>query len=227
VLHGDAYTRHVVETQPAKFAAMEAHYESGAYADLHVLAFPTSLDAITDPRAENLWTLSIPSMASWLASGGDPSYVVEGSNSYEGTPPVAFVFWGFRAMVGLGFWFIALALWAGVRWRQGRLFDDDRLHLAMMGSSLLGIVAVEAGWIVTEVGRQPWVIQGVMRTSEGVSPGLTGGEATLTLAGFAVVYLGLLGLYAYVVRRMIVRGPPTVAGDRQRAPTGEEVTTDD
>jgi cytochrome d ubiquinol oxidase subunit I len=72
----------------------------------------------------------------------------------------------------------------------------------------LGILAVELGWVVTEVGRQPWVIQGVMKTHEGVSPGLTGTEATITLVGFVATYAALLGLYAYVVARIIRAGPP-------------------
>jgi cytochrome d ubiquinol oxidase subunit I len=111
-------------------------------------------------------------------------------------------------MVGLGFWFILLAFWGGYRWYKDQLLEDELLHKALMGSSLLGIAAVELGWIVTEVGRQPWVIQGVMRTSEGVSPGLTGTEATITLVGFVGVYATLLGLYAYVVWRIIRNGPP-------------------
>ena len=71
------------------------------------------------------------------------------------------------------------------------------------------IVSVEVGWIVTEVGRQPWVIQGVMKTSAGVSPSLTGAEATFTLLGFVTGYILLLGLYTYVVGRIIRAGPPS------------------
>ncbi len=81
-----------------------------------------------------------------------------------------------------------------------------------MISTPLGLLAVELGWVVTEVGRQPWLIQDVLRTSEGVSTGLTAVEATTTLAGFAVVYLGLLALYAYVVVRIVRAGPPKVDG---------------
>jgi cytochrome d ubiquinol oxidase subunit I len=109
----------------------------------------------------------------------------------------------------------------------------------MLASSLLGILAVETGWVVTEVGRQPWVIQGVMRTEAGVSPGLTGTEAVLTLASFAVVYVGLLVLYSYVVGRIIRDGPAELddhgrVGDADEgsqtppeAPVPEEVPTDD
>jgi cytochrome d ubiquinol oxidase subunit I len=209
VLHGDLYARHVYETQPQKFAAMEAVWETESYVPEYIVAVPTDLADLTDPRAKELLGIGIPGGASWLASGGDPTAEITGLNEFESeAPPVAIVFWAFRAMVGMGFWFILLAFWGGYRWLTGDLLEDDLLHKALMASSLLGILAVELGWIVTEVGRQPWVIQGVMRTSEGVSPGLTGAEATLTLAGFVLVYATLLGLYAYVVVRIIRAGPP-------------------
>ncbi|SFK66101.1 cytochrome d ubiquinol oxidase subunit I [Halogranum rubrum] len=237
VLHGDLYARHVYETQPQKFAAMEAVWETESYVPEYLIAVPTDLSDITDPRAKELFGLGIPGGASWLASGGDPNAEITGLNEFDTeAPPVAIVFWAFRAMVGLGFWFILLAFWGGYRWLTGDLFEDDLLHKALMGSSLLGIVAVEVGWIVTEVGRQPWVIQGVMKTHEGVSPGLTGTEAAITLAGFALVYTTLLGLYTYVIARIIRAGPPgrddlrdhpkrRDTGDRPEAPAG--VASDD
>src|SRR6056297_1179551 len=209
VLHGDLYARHVFETQPQKFAAMEAVWETESYVPEYLVAVPTDLGDITDPRAKELFGIGIPGGASWLASGGDPSAEITGLNEFETeAPPVAIVFWAFRAMVGMGFWFILLGFWGGYRWLTGDLLEDDLLHKALMGSSLLGFVAVELGWIVTEVGRQPWVIQGVMKTHEGVSPGLTGTEAAITLAGFVLVYAALLGLYTYVVARIIRAGPP-------------------
>jgi cytochrome d ubiquinol oxidase subunit I len=209
VVHGDQYAQHVYETQPQKFAAMEAVWDTERYVPEYIVAFPTSPDQLTDPRAKELFGLGIPGGASWLASGGDPNAEIRGLNEFDTEPPpVAIVFWSFRAMVGLGFWFILLAFWGGYRWWRGQLLEDDLLHKALMASSLLGIVAVELGWIVTEVGRQPWVIQGVMKTSEGVSPGLTGAEATVTLVGFVLVYTTLLALYTYVVARIIRAGPP-------------------
>jgi len=218
-IHGDAYGRHVAETQPQKFAAMEAQYDTESSVGLKLLAFPTSLDDITDPRAESLFVIELPFLASILASGGDPGAEITGLNDISTEdPPVAIVFWAFRAMVGLGMWFILLAFWGGFRWYQGRLFDDDLLAKALVGSSLLGILTVELGWIVTEVGRQPWVIQGVMKTSAGVSPGLTGAEALVTLAGFVGVYTALLVLYGYVVTRLIREEAPT----RPATPTGGE-----
>jgi cytochrome d ubiquinol oxidase subunit I len=224
VLHGDMYGRHVAETQPQKFAAMEAVWETESYVPEYIVAVPTSLDGFTDPRAKELFGIGIPGGASWLASGGDPTAEIQGLESFESeSPPVAIVFWAFRTMVGLGFWFILLAFWGGYRWYKGQLLEDGLLHKALMGSTVLGIVAVEVGWIVTEVGRQPWVIQDVMKTSAGVSPGLTGAEATITLLGFVAVYLGLLALYTYVVARIIRNGPPT--DDDLRSNRKEEPVT--
>lgn len=215
-IHGDLYARHVVETQPQKFAAMEAIWETDSYVPEYIIAFPTSIQDLLDPRAKKIFGLGIPGGASWLASGGDPQATIQGLNEFEGPqPPVAIVFWSFRIMVALGFWFILLAFWGVYRWWRGELYEDDLLHKALMLSAPLGLLAVELGWIVTEAGRQPWVIQGVMKTSDSVSPGLTGSEATATLIGFAIVYLGLLSLYTYVIVRIIRAGPPD----------GDELTT--
>ena len=221
VLHGDMYGRHVAETQPQKFAAMEAVWDTESYVPEYIVAVPTSLEDVTDPRAKDLFGFGIPGGASWLASGGDPSAEIRGLNSFDTeAPPVAIVFWAFRAMVGLGFWFILLAFWGGYRWYTGELFEDGLLHKALMASTLGGILATELGWIVTEVGRQPWVIQGIMKTSDGVSPGLTGTEAAITLTGFALVYGTILVLYTYVVARIIRGGPP---GSDDLRSTGEDV----
>ncbi|OYR47914.1 MULTISPECIES: cytochrome ubiquinol oxidase subunit I [unclassified Halorubrum] len=229
-VHGDAYARHVEDTQPQKFAAMEAHYETDE-ADLHLLAFPSEVDALTDPRAENLVTVSLPRVGSFLASGGDFDAEVTGLNEYEENPPVALVFWSFRAMVGLGFLFIALALWGGYLTYGGRLSDSDRYLKAMVAASPLGYAALLTGWYVTEIGRQPWVIQGELRTGEAVSSTLTGAEATLTLAAFVVVYVGLVTTALYVLKWLIqdelrALGVNEPSGDRWRGPL-PEVSDDD
>ncbi|MFB6184629.1 MAG: cytochrome ubiquinol oxidase subunit I [Haloarculaceae archaeon] len=224
VVHGDAYARHVVDTQPQKFAAMEAVWQTDSYVPEYIVAFPTSVEHLFNPRAKDIFGIGIPGGASWLASAGNPDAVITGLAEFEGPqPPVAIVFWAFRAMVAMGFWFVLLALWAGYRWYAGELFEDRLLHKALLASSVLGFVAVEFGWVVTEVGRQPWVIQGVMKTGAGVTPGLTGTEATATLAAFVVAYAALLGLYVYVVRRIVRRGPPEATGPT----TTEERSTAD
>ncbi len=201
-VHGDAYARHVEDTQPQKFAAMEGHYETGQ-ADLHLIAIPTSPDSITDPRAENLFTVSIPGVASFLASGGDFGAEVTGLDAYEENPPVPLVFWSFRIMVGLGFLFIGLALWGGVRLYQDRLSESDRYLKSMMATTPLGFGALLTGWYVTEIGRQPWVIQDVLKTSEAASPTLSSAEATGTLVLFVVVYVGLI-LAALAVLKWLI-----------------------
>ncbi|RAW44572.1 cytochrome ubiquinol oxidase subunit I [Halorubrum sp. 48-1-W] len=201
-VHGDAYGRHVADTQPQKFAAMEAHYDTGT-ADLHLLAFPKSIDAITDPKAENLFTVSLPGVGSFLATGGDFDAEVLGLNEYEENPPVAIVFWSFRFMVGLGFLFIGLALWGGYLIYNGRLSESSRFLKTMIAASPLGYAALLTGWYVTEIGRQPWVIQGELRTSEAVSSTLSGTEATLTLVGFVVIYIGLILVALHVLRWLV------------------------
>ncbi len=234
VVHGDMYGQHVAETQPQKFAAMEAHYDTERGADLHIVAVPTSLDALTDPRADNLYTVSIPYLTSFLASGGDPSAEVTGLNDFEyDSPPVAIVFWSFRIMVGLGFWFVFLGIWGAYnRWR-GSLRHSPKYLLAMMLSAPLGFVALVTGWYVTEVGRQPWIIQGVLQTSDGVSPALSGNEALLTLVGVSVGYLFLLGIFLYIGKRIVAaerekleeRSDP--ADEEADRPDPAEVITDD
>lgn len=201
-IHGDAYARHVENTQPQKFAAMEAHYDTGQ-ADLHLIAIPANPDALLDPRAENLWTISLPGVGSYLASGGDADAEILGLNEYEESPPVALVFWAFRFMVGLGFLFIGLALWGGTLLWRGSLTESDRFLEAMMLASPLGFVAMLTGWYVTEIGRQPWVIQGILQTDEAVSTSLTSGEVTITLVGFVVLYLALIGAFVYVLASLV------------------------
>ncbi|WP_306060353.1 cytochrome ubiquinol oxidase subunit I [Natronococcus wangiae] len=218
VVHGDAYGRHVAETQPQKFAAMEAHYDTERGADLHVIAIPTDLDAITDPRADNLYTISVPDLTSFLASGGDPTAEVTGLNDFEyESPPVAIVFWSFRIMVGLGFWFVLLGAWGVYAQWRGDLRDSPRYLVAAMLSAPLGFVALVTGWYVTEVGRQPWIIQGVLKTSDGVSPALNPAEALLTLGGVSLAYLFLLGVFLYVVRRIIVAERGETVDENERS----------
>lgn len=206
-IQGDAYGRHVYETQPQKFAAMEAIWETDTYVPEYIIAVPTNPEDFLNPRAKELFGIGIPGGASWLASGGDPSAEIQGLNEFEGSPPVVFVFWSFRLMVGLGMWFILLAFWAGYRWRRGELLEDRWLRNGLIASTGLGVVAVELGWIIAEVGRQPWAIQDVLKVADGVSPNLTSAEATVTFAGFVFGYAALLGIWGYLMYRLISSGP--------------------
>ena len=223
-LQGDAYAKHVEDTQPAKFAAMEAHYETDEGVALHVIAFPRTLEGFTDPRAENLYTLSVPMLVSYLLEG-DPGAEVIGLNEFEHTPPVAIVFWSFRIMVGLGMWFIFLGLWGAYRRYHGRLADSERLLKAMMLSTPLGFIAMIAGWYTTEVGRQPWIVQDELLVGESVSPVLTGGEAMLSVAAFVVVFGGLFLIALYAFGRLIAAESRRLAAtDGRQAPAPEKTS---
>ena len=230
VIQGDAYARQIVKTQPEKFAAMEAVWHTASYVPEYIVAFPTHWSGIFNPRTRELFGIAIPGMASWLASGGNPQATITGLEQFgtEGTPPVAIVFWSFRIMVALGFWFIVLAFWGGYRWWRGELFEDRLLHEAFVVSSVLGFIAVELGWIVTEVGRQPWIIQGVMKTENAVSPGLTTSEAWVSFAGFGGGYALLLIIALTIIWRLVRQGPPDIESVSDEATeTGREVPTDD
>ena len=106
-------------------------------------------------------------------------------------------------MVGLGFLFIGLALWGGYLIYNGRLSKSNRFLKTMIAASPLGYAALLTGWYVTEIGRQPWVIQDELRTSEAVSSTLSGSEATLTLVGFVVIYIGLILVALHVLRWLV------------------------
>jgi len=201
-VHGDAYGRHVEDTQPQKFAAMEGHYETGT-ADLHLFAIPTDLDAFMHPSDENLFAISLPRVGSFLASGGDFDAVVQGLDEYDQNPPVPLVFWSFRLMVGLGFLFIGLAFWGGYLIYRDRLSGSSRYLKAMIAASPLGYAALLTGWYVTEIGRQPWVVQGELKTGEAVSSTLSSAEATASLLAFVVIYVGLVLAALYTLRWLI------------------------
>jgi cytochrome bd ubiquinol oxidase subunit I len=197
---GDWAGRVVARTQPAKLAALEGQFATEAHAPLRIGGIP-------DVNArETRYALEIPGGLSWLAHG-DSSARVTGLNDIprELWPPVAAVHISFQTMVAIGSWLGFLALWAGVLWWRGRLFESRLFLRAIFLSTALGFVAVEAGWMVTELGRQPWIIQGVMRTFEAVTPmpGLL-----LPFVLFTVIYIGLGAVVIDLIRRTVVETAP-------------------
>jgi len=151
-------------------------------------------------------------------SGGDFSEEVVGLHEYDDNPPVALVFWSFRFMVGLGFLFIGLALWGGNLLRKGRLSESDRYLRAMILATPLGFAALLTGWYVTEIGRQPWVIQGVLKTQDAVSTTLTGAEATTTLVAFVALYIVLLAAFGFAFK-WLIEGELVRMGVREESDT--------
>lgn len=212
-LSGHISAQNVAEYQPTKLAAMEAHFETQPYAPIVIGGVPNMAEGTVD------WAIKIPGMLSFLA-GDRFDTVVMGLNdvSPDLRPNVFLSHYAFQIMVGCGFALIGLGAWFWLwRWR-GWAFDSRWLMRAMVAGSPLGFVALEAGWIVTEVGRQPWVVYGVMRTSEGVTPVA---EVPLALFGFSVLYL-LLGVALVVLLRFLATGGPVPK--EPTAPSPKEVS---
>ena len=207
-LSGDLSARRIAEYQPAKLAAMEAHYETSS----HV---PLLIGGIPDGQGGVRGAIRIPSGLSLLV-GHSPSTVVTGLNDFpeDERPPVGITHVAFQVMVACGIALAALAAWYALRRRRGPVDQALLLLRAILLAAPLGYIALEAGWIVTEVGRQPWMIYGVMRTSEGVTPIA---DVPYTLFGFSVLYLALGSALAYLLRRLADQ-PYTAATEPARNP---------
>ena len=202
-LSGDVSARNVARYQPAKLAALEAHFETQRGAPLHIGGWP-DVD-----RRETRWAIRIPKGLSLLAFH-DPNAEVEGLDATprEDWPPVAIVHVAFQIMVALGTIMALVSLWALWRWwraRSGGALADDRALLhALALVTPMGFIAIEAGWTVTEVGRQPWIVQGILRTADAVTPmpGLI-----VPFLGFTLLYAFLGAIVVYMLRQQIVRAP--------------------
>jgi cytochrome bd ubiquinol oxidase subunit I len=200
VVIGDFHGKVMAATQHAKLAAVEAVWETGQ-------GLPFAMLLIPDEKNERnmVDAIQIPKFMSWLLYD-DWNAEVRGLKSWpkEERPPVTLVFWSFRFMVGLGFLFVLLAL---IGWFKRNKLESSPLYLrAMMYSIPLPYLASELGWLVTEVGRQPWIVYGVMKTTDAVSP-IAISQVATSLVAFIVLY-SLLGLAAFVVMIKIARKGP-------------------
>jgi cytochrome d ubiquinol oxidase subunit I len=197
-ISGDYAAKVVARTQPVKLAAMEGQFETERGAPLRIGGWPDAQAGVTR------YAIDIPRALSFLAYG-DFDAEVKGLHEFprDEWPPVAVVHTAFQVMVGLGSLMLAVGAWWGASaWRarrRGGLLGVWVLR-AIALCTPTGFVAVEAGWVVTEVGRQPWIVHGVMRTSEAVTPmpGLVGPFVTFTL-----VYVALAGVVAVVFWRRV------------------------
>jgi cytochrome bd ubiquinol oxidase subunit I len=200
VVIGDFHGKAMAATQHTKLAAVEAVWETGR-------GLPFAMLLIPDEEKERniVEAFQIPKFMSWLLYD-DWNAEVRGLKSWpkEERPPVTLVFWSFRFMVGLGFLFVILALIGLFRRNQ---LESSPLYLrAMMYSIPLPYIAAELGWLVTEVGRQPWIVYGVMKTTDAVSP-IAISQVAPSLVAFILLY-SLLGLAAFVVMIKIARKGP-------------------
>jgi cytochrome d ubiquinol oxidase subunit I len=197
---GDAQGLNTLHHQPAKLAAIEAHWNHEARA-------PLTLFAIPDQQGEtNHYAIEVPLLGSLILTH-DVNGVVPGLKDFprQDRAPAIIPFFAFRIMVGAGLAMLALVL-AGLWLRlRHKLYDTGWYQLALMAGASLGFIAVVAGWTTTEVGRQPWTVYGVMRTVHSVTPSLTGIDVLLSLLGYVVVYLIMFPTGLWFVRR-IIRG---------------------
>ncbi|MCV2448294.1 MULTISPECIES: cytochrome ubiquinol oxidase subunit I [Paracoccus] len=202
VLVGDAHGLNTLEHQPAKILAIEGHYEpSPEGASLILFGLPDSQAARVD------YAVEVPKLGSLILKH-DPNAALPGLSDFprEDWPPVAIVFWSFRIMVGLGFAMLGLGLWSlFARWRGG-LYDWRWLHRAALVMGPAGFVAVIAGWITTEVGRQPFTVYGLLRTAESHSP-LAAPAVATSLIAFVVVYFFAFGAGIYYLLRLMAKPP--------------------
>ena len=208
VLIGDLHGLNTRDHQPAKLAAIEARWETAR-------TVPLTLFAIPDESSEtNRYAVDVPYLGSLILTHSWDGEI-KGLKDWprEDRPPVAIPFFAFRVMVGIGL--LMLAVVAASWWLrvQGRLFDADWFLRACLWMSPLGFIAVLAGWITTEVGRQPWTIYGLMRTAESVPPSLTGSHVLLSLLGYVIVYLIIYPAGLLVMARMVRKGPDSIEAD--------------
>ena len=199
---GDLHGINTLEHQPAKVMAMEGHYES------HPNGAPLYLFGIPNDETQTLdYAIGIPQLSSLILKHewGAPLAGLDTIPDDE-QPPVAIVFWAFRIMVALGFGMLGVGMWSlWARWR-GRLYEAHRLHRAALVMAPSGLIAVLAGWVTTEVGRQPYTIYGLLRTVDSVAP-LDAPAVGATLIAFIVVYFSVFGTGTFYILRLMSRPP--------------------
>ena len=213
LLIGDMHGLNTFEKQPVKVAAMEGVWETTAGAPLLLFAVP-------DSREEtNHLEVGIPKMASLILTHSLDGEV-PGLKTVppEERPPVFTVFWSFRVMVGIGMLMILVSLVAAWKLYRGTLYESAGLLKVLSWMIPLPFVAVLAGWFVTEVGRQPWIIHGMMTIREGLTPSLTGWMALVTLIGYVAVYSVVFVSGLYYLRKVIVAGPGTADHVQEQPP---------
>jgi cytochrome d ubiquinol oxidase subunit I len=201
LLFGDLHGLNTLKHQPAKVAAMEGLWETQHGAPLVLFGWPDQEEETTK------YAIEIPKLSSLILTH-DLDGEVKGLKDWPANerPPVAWVFWTFRIMVGLGMLMIATGVIAIVLYFRKRLFDTRWFQYWCMALTPAGFISVLAGWFVTEVGRQPWIVQGLMRTDDATSP-VMGTSIAISLAAFVIIYVFVFGAGSYYILKLIGKGP--------------------
>jgi cytochrome bd ubiquinol oxidase subunit I len=202
-LVGDMHGLNTLKHQPAKIAAIEGHWENHPGEGVPLILF-----GVPDMQAETTrWKIEIPRAGSLLLTHTwDGTIPALKDFEREDRPNSTVIFWTFRVMVGIGFATIALALVGLLLRRGGRLYQHRWFLRAVLAMGPMGLVAILAGWFTTEIGRQPWIIYGVMRTADAVSP-VSAAQLGLGLAVFVVVYCFVFGAGTAYLLKIIAKGP--------------------
>jgi cytochrome d ubiquinol oxidase subunit I len=199
---GAFHAERVSRLQPAKTAAIEGLFETQRGAPMAIIGMPdTDAKRLLDP-------ILIPDALSYLMYG-TASAPVTGLNDIppDEQPPVELVYYAYHIMVGLGTIFIALFVLSALALWRGTLFRSKALLWALMLAMPFPYIANEAGWVVAEVGRQPWIAYGLLRTTAATSTNVSGGMTIFTLLGFMGLYLLVGALYTLVFLRIVLQGP--------------------
>jgi len=202
---GDQHGLNTLEHQPAKIAAMEGHWDGSQPGELLLFAIPDA------KQEKNHFEIGIPGAASLILKH-DSKALFPGLKDFapEDRPGVARVFFAFRIMVGIGLLLLTAAAIGAWLWFRGRLFDSD-WYLKLLGYGWpLGFIAIISGWIVTESGRQPWVVHGILRTVDASSP-VSAGVVATSLILFVLVYCVVFSIGVLFIRKMMRKGPLPVA----------------
>jgi cytochrome d ubiquinol oxidase subunit I len=213
---GDMQAKMVAKHQEPALAAMEGRFETGPMAEITLIGQPN----VAKRRLEN--PIEIPGMLSFLAYGTFHSDV-RGLDAFpedQWPPNIELLYYAFHVMAGLGTLFIALMAYANLQRVRGKLETSHRLLWALMLALPFPFIANTAGWMTAELGRQPWLIYGLMRTSDGFSHVVNTGDVVFTLIGIAGLYFVLGLLYLYLVGREIAHGP---GGAHAPSPYGDDL----
>ncbi|SLN56613.1 Cytochrome bd-I ubiquinol oxidase subunit 1 [Falsiruegeria litorea R37] len=212
IFAGDSHGLNTLEHQPVKVMAMEGHFESHPDgAPLILFGFPNQKEKRVD------YAIEIPKLSSLILKH-DLNAPLDGLDTVpdDEEPPVAIVFWSFRVMVGIGFAMLGLGLWSLLQRMRGRLYTSTWLHRAAVLMGPTGFIAVLAGWVTTEVGRQPYTVYGLLRTSDSLSPVEAPAVAT-SLLMFIMVYFFVFGAGTYYILRLMHKAPGEGSDDPTRA----------
>jgi len=208
ILAGDAHGLNTLEHQPQKVMAMEGHFQS------HPDGAPLILFGIPDSEAKEVrYAIEIPNLSSLILKH-DLHAPLAGLDTIpdDEEPPVGVIFWSFRIMVGVGFAMLGIGAWSLLARMRGKLYDWPWLHRAALVMAPSGFVAVLAGWITTEVGRQPYVVYNLLRTADAASP-LDAPAVGASLLAFVVIYFAVFGAGVWYILHLMNGSPhPGEAG---------------